>query len=324
MKQFIIRFSLLSIAYILFWSVQGCTDLQNVGSLPHDKHLVVNGFLRPGVSVRNILIGQSVSPSDTFYVGKTRIFDAEVSISVDGRSYPLRLQPDSAAILQAIGINPYGTLEDQPTYYHAPELIVQAGKTYTLNVKWQGLQATATTIIPPAPEILSSNHVFSGVRLDSARRTFNDNGIVKMYLEYRYNGEIVFRVKPSPQIYWRLESPALLQAENLQPFLLPLSGFGYAVSQNTPIGNNEIEVRTNSIAILPVPPSVTSIKSLAFRGTVFGYDEAYVRYLQTSGRGFGGTGPFGSSGQNPIWNVQGQGVGLFIGQSTAATIIIRP
>ncbi len=309
---------------MLLWTMYGCVDVVNTDGFPFDKRLVVNGFLRPGVSVRNILIGQSVSPADTFYVGKTRIFDADVSISVDGRTYPLRLQPDSLAILQALGFNPYGTLEDQPTYYHAPELIVQAGKTYTLNVKWQGLQATATTIIPPAPEVLTSNPVFSGVRVDSARRTISENGVVRQYMQYRYDGEIVFRAKPSPQIYWRLESPALLQAQNLQPLSLPLAGLGYTVSQNTPIGNNEIEVRTNSFVLLPVPPSVTSLKNLAFRGTVFGYDEAYVRYLQTSGRGFGGTGLFGASGQNPTWNVQGQGVGLFIGQSTAATITIRP
>ena len=119
--------------------------------------------------MRDIQIGQTIPPLDTFNVTRTFVTDAEAIISVDGRDYPMRLQESSAP-------SPSDTIKYSPNFpdplkvqlarnslYEVPGLIAEAGKTYQLRVRWNGLEASAETFTPRSRTLQNVN-----VQWDSA------------------------------------------------------------------------------------------------------------------------------------------------------------
>jgi hypothetical protein len=56
--------------------------------------------------------------------------------------------------------------------------------------------------------------------------------------------------------------------------------------------------------------------------TVTAFDKAYYDYTLTRSRGQQASNLFGgTNGENVIWNVKGDGIGLFIGVSTVERVI---
>lgn len=298
--------------------VTSCTS-EIVGvEFPHEERIVINGFLEPGVPVRNIMVLRTLPATDTLDMTKSRVTDAEVSITTDGQIYPLTLQPDSLA-LQGTNAGAGINLAEQPTYYRAEGLIPQTGKTYTLTVKHNGKQATATTFIPEEPRIVTGTPSVI-TRLDSI--PLYGGGASRFH--YILHGSLSLHTDALSKTYIGMtelqpldsRTKKVIDQERLYSPVSP-----QLIAENTAIAGNRTEVKTIFRTLM-----FAEVGKLGIRLQLISYDDQYYRFLTTSDRGTSASagGLFNSGGDSPQWNVIGDGVGLFIGRSKPVAIDVLP
>lgn len=307
------------------WILQSCSTTVTGVELAHEEKIVVYGSLLAGEAVRNIQITHSVPPLDTFNVERSRIENAQGSITVDGVQYPLRLQERviPRTLLDSVNFN----VANQPSLYEAVGLTAQAGKTYSLQVSWNGKSATATTRVPEPPTlaaVASVNWRPEPFRYVVNRpRTFPATGIVPSMLASA-NVPVMARAGEAYRIDSFIARDTLTQRSTTSII---------ALSTNTLTGANagamlQLKADTRyyiagdsifkpAIFQLSTRSTVTTIRIIA-------HDTALLDFVGTQSRNNATASPFGSSGQNPLWNVKGDGVGLFIGQSRPSQITVRP
>jgi hypothetical protein len=321
-------------AFILFGLV--CTVLSLVTScgpsevvgldVPHDERLVINGFLEEGVAVKNIMVIKTLDITDTSNMRKARITDAEVSITSDGQTFPLSLQPDNLIFGGRVpdGVN----LAEQPTYYQAPQLVPQAGKTYTLSVRYQGKTATATTFIPAKPSLVGMSSVVT-MQLDSTIYFFGgDIGPVR---KYALKGQVSANFVAQNGVFIGTIEPTQVNTgvvdQNRNTILVPVSSqqaiITAPIAENTLLTNTSTQMKLSFWFWLPSRYTEFSKERELLQNAkprvllqIASFDAPYQRFLQTQSRGStADAGILGPSGLNPAWNVKGGGIGLFIGRS---------
>lgn len=334
-------------AFILFGAV--CTFLSLITSLitscgpsevvgldvPHDERLVINGFLEEGVAVKNIMVIKTLDITDTSNMRKARITDAEVSVTTDGQTYPLFLQPGELIFGGRVpaGVN----LAEQPTYYQAPQLVPEAGKTYTLSVRYQGKTATATTVVPAKPSIMPMSSSFT-TKPDSVIYFFGGDvgpqakSIVKGDISVQFaaqKGTFIGTIEPTQVNTGVLDSTRrnIVVPISSQPNIIIAP-----VAENFALANNIIRMKLSFWYWLPSRytefPKERELLQKAnplAQLQVAAFDAPYQKFLQTQTRGStADAGILGPSGLNPAWNVKGDGIGLFIGRSGTVNLEIRP
>ncbi len=330
-------------AFILFGLV--CTVLSLVTScgpsevvgldVPHDERLVINGFLEEGVAVKNIMVIKTLGITDTSNMRKARITDAEVSITSDGQTFPLSLQPDNLIFGGRVpdGVN----LAEQPTYYQAPQLVPQAGKTYTLSVRYQGKTATATTVIPAKPSIIPMSSSFT-TKPDSVIYFFGggvgpiSKSILKGEVSVQFTAQnlaFIGTIEPTQVNMGILDS-------NGRMITVPISSqqniIIAPIAENIALANSITRTKLNFWFWLPSRyTEFPKERELLAKATprvqlqIAAFDAPYQQFLQTQTRGStADAGILGPSGQNPAWNVKGGGIGLFIGRSATVRLELRP
>jgi hypothetical protein len=88
------------------WMLQSCMPTTVTGvELNYEEKIVIYASLISGEPLKNIQITRTLPPLDTFNVERSRIENAAASISVDGTSYPLRLQARVAPTTTVDSIN---------------------------------------------------------------------------------------------------------------------------------------------------------------------------------------------------------------------------
>ncbi len=329
-------FMLFGVVCTLLSLITGCGPSEVIGlDVPHDERLVINGFLEEGVAVKNIMVIKTLDITDTSNMRKARITDAEVSITTDGQTFPLSLQPDN----QIFGGNvPNGVnLAEQPTYYQAPQLVPQAGKTYVLNVRYQGKTATATTVIPAKPSIVAMSASFT-TKPDSVIYFFGgDTGpqsksIVKGEISAQFaaqNGAFIGSIEPTQVHTGVLDSMSRM-------ITVPISSqqqrITAPIAENIVVTNNLTRMKLSFWYWLPsdykeFPKERELLQKANPRAQlqIVSFDASYQKFLQTQTRGStADAGILGPSGLNPAWNVKGAGIGLFIGRSGTVSVEVRP
>jgi hypothetical protein len=328
---FMKRFSFLlttSLAITLF--IYSCTSTVTDIQLTSTERIVVSGLLIADAPLRNIQISRTLPPLDTFTVDRVFIGDAKASITVDGQTIALRLQAQTPADTLA-----NGKPAPRRSFYEAPGLTVQAGKTYALRVEWQGKVATAETVVPAAPVVEQSHLTFSRTSefttnanvflTGDTTKILAKNGMIAVVpattavvtLSVRARSTEMYRVFSfivrDAQSRDSLGGDAALGVQNAQS--------GASASSGTVTLRQTISlVRRFPSFILPArifPPTASG--SLIVQAA----DSAYYDYVVSNARANSGNNPIGAEGINPRWNVKGDGIGLFIGTSQTR-LSVRP
>ena len=268
--------------YVLFFSA--CKPL--APELPYEEKIVIRGLLEAGQPLADVQISRTIPALEEFSYEKIFVSDAKASITVDGRSYGMELQPRTSTSATV----PYRSL------YQVPSLRVEAGKTYTLEVRWKNLVASAETRIPLVAELDSVGVVASIVsnRLGSiiiSDTVFESSAII------RARANEMYRVGTTLN---EVASGRLVSAR----------GFGEASLipsvQIVSLTSNTWRYTTATLQILS--------NRIQSRVLVEAYDGAFYAYYQTRSRS-GQVGLFSPGGPNISWNVKGDGIGEFAGMS---------
>ncbi len=283
------------------------TTLTEPLSLSYSEKLVIRGVLQAGKPICDIAITKSLPALSDLSDSATAILDAAGTLSVNGRDYPLRLQSGS------IGAS------NSPSLYAAYSadtvLVAASGSTYTLTVQWQSKTAQAQTSVPPAPVLLSGRLIRQElVSLTSATYIPGTQPVTTTQRDTLLAAEV--DVQTLPRIAYR----TALDIRDVR---------GNALTQGYEGGliftaNDENVSRTIVSGLLPSQTRIFShTMSVAYTATVYAFDKAYYDYQLTRSRGQQASNLFGgTSGENVVWNVKGDGIGLFIGVATAQRVIV--
>jgi hypothetical protein len=287
------------LAACLLFSSCGDNFVDNPEFLYEEK-LVINGFLSAGDTVRNIEIVrlQAFSKDSTIAIA-----DAKAVLTVDGSSYPLRLQT----------LHPKRNNSDLRvhTYYEAPGLVAQAGKRYTLTVEWKGKKAMVTTTVPN-PIIPDSVSIYQ----DSAKtflivETFvkpRPNEVYILDQTYRYWTSTPYSVGDSLEFSGgTFSKPIRLEADE-------------ALGSRSKMLTSYLWTASYQERFRKIYTNLEKYNALA---VLYALDNAYWDYYYTGI--YSPSGSIGSlsppEGKNIKWNVTGDGVGLLIGVATSRTAL---
>lgn len=332
LHSFVVRLVLLLFCSFVL-TLQGCeinVPLSDV-DLPNNEKIMVNAAVIAGQPLRNVQITRSISPSDTFSLAKINISDADVRIVVDGREVRLRLQ----GAVDSVRLPTSGRLIPGPTSYEAPELIPQAGRTYSLTVRWKGLTAQAQTFVPEPPraEVIPQ---LVWRKTPVLRQSGPGN------FRFYDTNLVAFPVIPiitKPQELYTMRQQTLTDTATQVRYVSPnffqpqlpriaddgkqsvQAGFQLQTDLMGRILISDFDFQSQRPRMILFSPQTTTITvELEARDVVI------KPFLETSSRLFEGVqfNPLGNIGRNPHWNVKGDGIGLFIGQSTTSTVTLRP
>jgi hypothetical protein len=266
-------------AIVALLTVAGCEVVTDSTDLPYTPHLVVYGLLTTDDSAVTVEIRKTLPLSDIYHDENAWIPDAQVSIVVEGISYTLQ--------------HTFGP------YYSSDRLRIEPGKRYTLNVEWNGLHTSGSTVVPtpspidtgrfevtlddfgyPRATIWLMTHVDRPVALLGTyeyQRKLSTWDSIQMAKDPRYVPDTAWHVN---NVYYNETSLATASAIDSVSF----SAYGELYSNEN------------------------------YRAVLYTYDPSFYEFARTYDR-YSDDSPFGTGGTNPNWNLDADGIGLFVGVS---------
>lgn len=181
-------------------------------------------------------------------------------------------------------------------YYHSKDLYPESGKVYTINVLWNGKKAYAKTFVPKPVEPQS-------IQWDIKQVIFEN--------------QIYYEITP-----YILVKPMKNVVFNSGYYFSYQEGYYFASLDNIA---REIDVDQNgNCKINFLTTQYFSDRDLEkvkefyknYKFVVYAYDEQFYPYFITRFNGNSTDGILGGSSNNIIWNIKGDGIGLFVGRST--------
>jgi hypothetical protein len=270
------------LAFIAAVIMAGCQTPVYDADVQFEERLVIEGILAPGAQVAGIYIGKTLSVKAVFDPKEAEVHDAVANVVVDGIDYPLH----------HVGSG----------LYEAQGLVAQSGKVYALTVEWNGLRATAQTLVPYAPDTASlvispvslTYNIFheASFALDASflPEPGETYGVVWTHDEFDYgyypDSTLTYHVYPYTSSHLPLVRNIDVQSDGR--IHIAMSGNLY--------GNYIPEIDTLFVAISA-------------------FDEQFYDYYNSNGK----TTSFedlvlGMSPGAVKWNVSGNGIGMFIGK----------
>jgi hypothetical protein len=252
----------------------GCEDIASADDIPYVERIVVRGKLEVWKPVDSILLTRTLPLGVSYDPADAAITDADATITADGVTHRL--------------------LHIGAGFYHAPDLIVQPGRSYTLNVSSNGKKVTATTLAPLPLSI-------DTLTVEKAK--------VNTYygLDYVLVPTVVFRPR-GQQVY--LLSYTVEGRRTTNAF--PLQSDQHIVRASDTGTDGRIHLRGEVPEYSPFGDIDTLLTVTA---RLHAFDYPFYDYYQTTRNGGGNDDIFlfSFSGGNTIrWNVSGDGFGMFI------------
>jgi hypothetical protein len=325
-KKIILALALVAVFVGAAWILQSCSMTVTGVELTHDEKIVVYASLIAGEPVRNIQITHTLPPLDTFNVERSRVDNAQATITVDGTAYPLVLQPRVIPVTRLDSIN-YDQA-NQPSLYQAVGLTAQAGKTYTLKVSWNSKQASATTRIPEVPTLAAQVPLVTWRPepfryVQNRPRTFPATGIVPSMLASA-QVPVVARSGEAYRIETFVARDTMTQRSTTSQITLNATNLVNASAGMPLTLKSETRFFIAGDSVFKPTIFTLSTRTTVSVITIIAHDDALLNFITTQARNSATGSPFGNSGQNPLWNVTGNGIGLFIGQSRSLPLTVRP
>ncbi|MFI5202409.1 MAG: DUF4249 family protein [Candidatus Kapaibacterium sp.] len=265
----------------------GCENVVPATDLPYVNHIVIRGFLTAGQPIDSISISHTLPLSAQYDPNQAAIPDAQVSISVDGRSIPL--QPMD-----------FGFFTD-PTHD-----TVQSGKTYSIDVRWNGLHAWASTLVPNPPSlpIFQIDNLGWDTQIYRYNQYYSDTF-------FQFGGTLEVGIMPvTPDEAYALIYDSIADIDS--SYSEATRNYGEILYNLYPASE------VNSAGFLPIFQfeSFDPRDSNYFVSAIVeSFDGAYYDFSKTYNRYGNNSDPFGTGGANPKWNVSGDGIGIFIGEA---------
>lgn len=271
--------------------VSGCATTLPGLDFEYQEKIVISGMLLAGDTVRNINVARTLPPTEKIDYSKAGLPDAKVTLFVDGQAYPMKLQifvkqtPDSTMFLPQHA--------EQKTLFGAPGLVVESGKRYEIAVEWNGKQAKAATFAPAPPQ---TDSVFAFSTTTTNRWTLVSESV----------GAVV-RARANEA--YLVIGKIIAEETNLYDF----SRYTSTNTGNSPLltGENAVFLTLSAQPLASLVESKPVVKERVVY--VFAYDKAYYDYVSTRERSRPPTEEFFSGGANTLWNVAGDGIGIFVG-----------
>lgn len=254
----------------------GCEQVVTDVKLPYKEQLVIRAILEAGKPVNDIQVQRTLHPLDNYDYDRALVTDAELIISDGTNEYPL---------------NFFNNL------YRNDNLIIEAGKQYSLTAKWKGKTATATTIIPQAVETDS-------IQYEILDYTDSDDP----YYYDKYVSVYTYFIPKTGSVY-------LSRTYDINGYYLwNWDDIIYQFKDRDAKGRIKITFR--GIEYFPdMTDKQIRDEINQYNFAVLSYDEPYLNYHNTRNNGSSDGGIFGNNGLNVMWNIKGDGIGLFIGSN---------
>jgi hypothetical protein len=298
--------AVVALAASLVLCCSGCiSEVTNPGALPFEEKIVIRGLLIAGEPVQNIQISRTIPILNDLSDSAFAVRDAQATIAANGREYPLTLQQ---------GADVDSTR--QRSLYEAKNLLVQEGQQYTITVQWNGKTATANTTVPTKP-VLASATLFTVVRPLVTTGTITPGQPPQL----RTIADTLFaadtRIRSRAAYNAAYNAGLFLADKNGQPQSSIFIGETLLITPST----------ADSSFSLVSGRLPSQYKTLLADSTivpfvrVFAYDEPYYRYVLTRDRARQAASPLGGAGENVLWNVEGDGIGVFIGVAVSSIVV---
>jgi hypothetical protein len=263
----------------------GCENVVPADDLPYVDHIVIQGYLHAGMPIDSIAITHTLPLSVQYNVEEAALKDATVAVAVEGRSLPL-------------------TYVGSGNFSDPTREIIVAGKEYSIDVRWNGMHAWASTRIPAPPALLSQSVI--NIRRDTE---FYRDYYGELDTFVHFGGVLKIGVQPIPGVTFGLMSDSIMSVGGR--FYGSSNYYGYDYRQlhrGEEPDSDGVVYLTEGVSLDP------SVRQYRASVTVGDADEAYYDFLRTYSN-YDDNGVFGTAGTNPKWNVKGDGIGLFIGMA---------
>ena len=255
----------------------GCEETVAPTDLVYVERMVVRGAISPAKPVDSIRFSRTLPLNMIYDSAAAELTDVTGSVDGGGRSYPLR----------HIG---HG-------YYKAEGLIPVAGEVYTLRADWRGRKVSATTRVPIGGIVDSI--VMKGV-VPSFWEAAELDSIYRVEAFLRPSRGEVYGMSYEVTV----EEPGGGTITNVVSFVYNST----LPKWDDTLSDGRLKVEAGQHAYIYYPPPFTD------KLLLYSFDEPYYDFAQTYYRD-SDQGPFSNGEESIRWNIQGDGIGLFIGVS---------
>jgi hypothetical protein len=274
----------LAIIYMALWLaiiplLAGCEDIASADDLPYVERIVVRGKLDVWEEADSILLTRTLPLTNDYDPDDAALTDADATIATGDTSYRL--------------------VHMGKGFYSAPGLIVQPGRSYTLNVSWHGKHVTASTLAPiPVP--------IDSIIIDTVKvnNYFGLDYVVVPTVRFEPRGQQVYLLS------YRIEG-------RRNTVVFPIDGDQRIVRASDTALDGRVHLRGE---VTDYSPFDQSDLPLSVTVELHGFDYPFYDYYQTVRTGGSGDDVFifSFSGENTTrWNVSGDGFGMFIATWTS-------
>lgn len=273
-------------------TLAACEQVVPADDLPYTNQLVIKGILVAGEKPDSISITHTLPLNQNYTIDAASTPGATATITVDGQSWPLTYI--GGGFYRAAGIDS-----------------VRAGKTYTIDVQWNGLHASASTLVPGYPNI--TNVTLSAPRIDTMIYTYYGSGYQDTSISI--HGQARMQLVPTPNAAYRILRDSIWSDSVYSHYTVSpdYSGSSYQEFTLSSDAAPDGTILINNVWYL----SQYDTTSYSVDMTIAAYDRAYYEFIRTY-QSYDNSGDiFGSGGTNPKWNITGDGIGIFIGEVTS-------
>lgn len=253
-----------------------CEQVVDNPELPYQEKLVIRGVLVAGEEPDLFQLSRTLPPLDEMDLEKVRLDGVDAFVS-DGE-------------------NRYDLVRETAILYKADGLIPETGKTYRIEVRWNGKYAWAETTIPDDPVV---DGVFQRFHKVSGRYGWWE---VKYYAA----------VKPNNDLYYfgsTLHTDSQGNVNGRRDFY---KVYGY--SDRDKNGFVNVLVAEESVD----DTTTYNNSSHIFKSVIYSAGKEFNDYFQSRNYdGVESSDIFGTSGSNVTWNIRGDGIGMFVGMGEA-------
>ncbi len=254
-----------SILLLMLVLLCGCEQLTDTGDLPYTKKIVVHFFLSAGEKPEG-QITHTVPLNVAYDDSSAAASDAIVTLTVDGKVY---------------------SLWESGSFFRSDSLLVEEGKTYSLDVAWQGLRAHAVTTVPFATQLDSA--------VVDTLITFKDSTLNNATMRYFETSGFFHPLATNAySIYLGDVADANFE-------FLSIRGSLYHFSDSGATGRIQ-SITSNLFTSLP--------DTTQYYLDLITFSEDYYNFAR-SFKNQQDNGSFNSSVQNPNWNIEGDAIGYF-------------
>ena len=268
-------FSIILYSVITIISVSCTTDVTDV-TLPYNEQLVIQCLLQPD-SLITLNITKTLPPLDDYDISKATITNALATITVDNKTYNFVYKGG---------------------YYYCNDIVPKSGKSYILEVIWNGKRATARTKVPFPLQIIGfEKNILSSYYDDYYKETYYElafQAVVSLPKDVTCVGAYQYSfINDNARYYFESYGQSRAYKNTTNQDIIP-TNINFSSEYTSDLNYTD----TSKIAIVET------------------YDLPFYDYITTVKlHHYDDDNPFGFSGNNPKWNIQGDGIGYFFGMA---------